>query len=90
MYRPMKMLVRLHASLEQARAASERGFELLATRSKLPKPAVPKALQAAGADIQFDGVSFAYVEKVVLREIQLMVKAGSLVALVGASGSGKT
>lgn len=90
MYRPMKMLVRLHASLEQARAASERVFELLATKSTLPEPAVPKPLQAAGADIQFDGVSFAYAEKVVLREIQLTVKAGSLVALVGASGSGKT
>ncbi len=90
MYRPMKMLVRLHSSLEQARAASERVFELLATQSTLPEPMVPKPVKAAGADIRFEEVSFAYSEKQVLRDINLTVKAGSLVALVGASGSGKS
>lgn len=90
MYRPIKLLTRLQNQLIQARAASERVFELLALKSDLKEPSQPVPLRAAGADIQFDQVSFAYAEKLVLREIQLTVKAGQLVALVGESGSGKT
>jgi subfamily B ATP-binding cassette protein MsbA len=90
MYRPMKTLVRVHASMGQARAASERVFDLLATKSTLPEPANPKPLRAAGAPVRFENVSFAYKDKPVLSDIQLTVKAGSFVALVGATGSGKT
>jgi subfamily B ATP-binding cassette protein MsbA len=90
MYRPMKTVTRLHASLEQARAASARVFELLATRSSLLEPTNPKPLRAAGSDIRFENVVFAYAEKNVLSEVNLTVKAGTLVALVGSSGSGKT
>jgi ATP-binding cassette, subfamily B, bacterial MsbA len=90
MYRPIKNLARLQNNLEQARAASARVFELLATHNTIPEPAKPKPLTAAGADIQFDNVSFSYDSKINLQEIQLTVKAGQMVALVGASGSGKT
>jgi subfamily B ATP-binding cassette protein MsbA len=90
MYKPLKSVVRLHASLEQARAGHDRVFEMLRVGSSLPEPANPKPLKAAGADIRFEGVSFSYNEKPVLEEITLQMKAGSMVALVGASGSGKT
>jgi len=90
MYPPMKNLTRLHNQLVQARAASDRVFELLATQNSVPEPARPKPLQAANADIEFENVDFAYGEKPVLHGIRLTVKAGQLVALVGASGSGKT
>ncbi len=90
MYKPVKSLVRLHANLEQARAASERVFELLATRSVIMEPAQPKVLHAAKADIEFNHITFNYGEKTVLHDITLKVKAGQLVALAGSSGSGKT
>ena len=90
MYRPMKNLARLHNNLEQARAASERAFELLATPSTIIEPAQPKPVRASGAVIQFDGVDFAYGEKTVLHDINLTIQPGQLVALVGPSGSGKT
>ena len=90
MYQPMKNLARLHNNLEQARAASERVFELLATQSTIPEPAQPKPVRAAGAAIQFEGVDFAYGEKAVLRGINLTIQPGQLLALVGPSGSGKT
>jgi subfamily B ATP-binding cassette protein MsbA len=90
MYRPLKNVTRLHSQLEQARAASERVFELLATKNSIPEPVAPKQLNANQADIVFDNVHFAYGEKPVLHGINLTVKAGQLVALVGASGSGKT
>ena len=90
MYRPLKNLARLQSNLEQARAASARVFELLAETNTIPEPAKPKPFCAAGKDVRFERVGFAYGEKEVLSEIDLTVKAGQLVALVGASGSGKT
>ncbi len=90
MYRPMKNLTRLHNSLEQARAASDRVFELLATQSSIPEPANPKPLKAAHAEIVFDHINFSYGTRTVLRDINLVVKPGQFVALVGPTGSGKT
>jgi len=89
-YGPVKQITRIHNQLHQARAASERVFELLATENSVPEPAVPKPLQAAQADIEFKDLDFNYGDKPVLQNIHLTVKAGQLVALVGASGSGKT
>jgi subfamily B ATP-binding cassette protein MsbA len=90
MYRPLKALTRLHNQLHQAQAASQRVFELLDTPSTMAEPASPKPLKAANADIQFEHINFAYGEKPILRDINLTVKAGQLVALVGSTGSGKT
>ena len=89
-YPPIKTLTRLHNQLNQARAASERVFQLLALPNSVPEPAQPKMLHAANADIEFQNLDFSYGEKPVLHHINLTVKAGQLVALVGASGSGKT
>jgi len=89
-YPPIKALTRLHNQLHQARAASERVFQLLALKNSVPEPAAPKMLHADQADIMFENLDFNYGEKPVLHGINLTVKAGQLVALVGASGSGKT
>ncbi len=89
-YPPIKSFTRLHNQVHQARAASERVFELLATENSVPEPVAPKMLHADHADIEFKNIHFAYGEKSVLHGINLSVKAGQLVALVGASGSGKT
>jgi len=89
-YPAVKQLTRLHNQIHQAKAASERVFELLATKNSVPEPAAPKMLHADNADIVIENLDFNYGEKPVLRNINLTVKAGQLVALVGASGSGKT
>ena len=89
-YPPIKAFTRLHNQLHQARAASERVFQLLALKNSVPEPAAPKMLHADQADIMFEDLDFNYGEKPVLHGINLTVKAGQLVALVGASGSGKT
>jgi len=89
-YPPIKSFTRLHNQIHQARAASERVFELLAMTNSVPEPAQPKMFHADKADIEFQNVDFNYGEKPVLRNINLTVKSGQLVALVGKSGSGKT
>jgi ATP-binding cassette, subfamily B, bacterial MsbA len=90
MYRPIKNLARLQNSLEQAKAASARVFELLATENSIPEPANPKPLKAAGAEIRFENIYFNYDTREILRGVDLVVKPGQMVALVGRSGSGKT
>jgi subfamily B ATP-binding cassette protein MsbA len=89
-YAPLKNLNMLQNWTVQARAASERVFELLATQSTVPEPAAPKMLHADKADIVFESLDFSYGEKSVLKNVNLTVKTGQLVALVGSSGSGKT
>jgi subfamily B ATP-binding cassette protein MsbA len=90
LYGPLKNLTKLQNQIVQARAATERVFEMLATKNSVPEPARPKMLQAANAAIQFENVSFNYGEKLILQNINLDVKAGQLVAFVGKTGSGKT
>jgi subfamily B ATP-binding cassette protein MsbA len=90
MYRPIKNIIRLQSQLQQARAASQRVFDLLAMENSVREPARPVPLRAAGAAVCFDHVCFSYGDKEVLTDIQLTVPAGRMVALVGASGSGKT
>ena len=63
MYRPLKNLARLQNNLQQARAASQRAFELLDAVSAVVEPPSPRPLKAAGADIRFDHLDFAYGEK---------------------------
>jgi ATP-binding cassette, subfamily B, bacterial MsbA len=90
MYKPIKSLTRLHNQLHQAQAASQRVFELLDTRSTMAEPEKPLPLVAVNQDIRFENINFSYGQRPVLRDVNLTVKAGQVVALVGSSGSGKT
>ncbi len=90
MYQPIKSLTRLHNQLNQARAASERIFELLNTTNDVPEPTNPQPVDARNAEIRFENIQFNYGDKTVLQDVNLTIKPGQLVALVGSSGSGKT
>lgn len=90
LYQPVKGLSRFWSFLEQGRAAGERLFPLLDEQPGIPEPGSPKALNARGATIEFSHVSFQYAEKPALSDFSLTIQPGQLVALVGASGSGKT
>jgi subfamily B ATP-binding cassette protein MsbA len=90
MYQPIKSLTKLHNQLHQAASASQRVFELLDTPVTIIDPPHPIPLKASAADIHFENVDFDYGEKSILRGINLTIRAGQQVALVGSSGSGKT
>jgi len=81
----------------RGRAAFDRIMEILAREPELedPAPSDRRELPGLGADsacgeIEFDGVDFGYGDEVVLREIDLRISAGSTVAFVGKTGSGKS
>jgi subfamily B ATP-binding cassette protein MsbA len=90
LYAPFKNLSRLQSQVSVARASVEPVFEMLAVQTNLPEPANPKPLHASGVPIRFDNLTFSYGEKPVLRNINLTINPGQLVALVGRTGSGKT
>lgn len=90
MYGPVRSLSRLHSQLEQARAASARVFELLAEPAPTAAASANAAPHLAAAEIEFADVTFGYGDAPVLRGFELRVKPGEFIAVVGASGSGKS
>ncbi|MBI3999138.1 MAG: ABC transporter ATP-binding protein [Candidatus Omnitrophica bacterium] len=90
-YEPLKKMSKANASLQQAVAAGSRIFELMDVQPEIQsRPNAIELTQDVKA-IQYQMVSFAYeVGKEVLCDINLTVRAGEIVAIVGTSGSGKT
>lgn len=87
---PIRNLTQLNAQLQTAIAAGEGIFELL--DSKVERDQGTQSLTRCEGRVVFRDVSFTYPEtdKAVLRHINLDVRAGEKIALVGKSGSGKT
>ncbi len=80
--------------LSQAAGAAERLSELLATPAEIEAPATPVALpEPSEGALQLDGVSFAYPSRPdlpIVNDIDLHVRPGETIALVGSSGAGKS
>jgi ATP-binding cassette, subfamily B, bacterial MsbA len=90
MYQPFKSLTRTYTLLHQGLAGAERVFEILDEPASITdKPDARIAPRFAKA-IEFHDVSFAYGAKPVLNRINLTIRAGEVVALVGISGAGKS
>jgi ATP-binding cassette, subfamily B, multidrug efflux pump len=90
-WRPISDLSEKFNILQAAMASSERIFVLLDTPPQVVAPATPKKLGALAGRVAFEHVSFAYDrDDWVLEDIDFVVEAGRSIALVGATGSGKT
>lgn len=91
-YRPIKQLTQVNARLQRGAAALHRVEEALATDTKLPEPVSPVRVTSFEDRVVFERVSFRYEPDgpLVLRDISLEMPRGSVVALVGETGSGKT
>ena len=89
-FRPISDMSEKFNTLQAAMASSERIFGLLDTPVQIENP--PAARPHAGPGrIVFEHVTFAYVEgEPVLRDVSFVVEPGQRIALVGATGSGKT
>ncbi len=89
-FQPIRDLADKFNIMQTAMAAAERIFKLLDTRECLPVPATPIRKTIEGT-IEFRNVWFAYAgEEWVLKDVSFRVEPGRRMALVGATGSGKS
>ena len=90
LYEPVKRLSNVNNSIQQGLAGASRVFEVLDTVPEIRnKPGAQVLVQIREA-IEFQNVSFKYEEDWVLKNLNLKIKAGEVVAFVGSSGGGKT
>jgi len=90
-FRPLRDLSDKYNILQSSMASSERIFKLLDQPPQIAAPARPRRIADFKGEIVFDNVSFAYNEpEYVLRDVSFTVKPGEKVAVVGATGAGKT
>jgi ATP-binding cassette subfamily B protein len=88
---PMRMLGIALGMAQRAVASGARVFEILDRAPRMSAPAGAPPLPEGRGAVRFDHITFAYEgADPVLREVSLEVEAGETVALVGATGSGKT
>ena len=89
-YRPFKSLGKINNVIQQGLAAAERVFEMMDHPSDVPDNPAGLELARGTHIIAFENVSFRYGEEWVLRDINLEIGRGQVVALVGMSGGGKS
>ncbi len=89
-YWPVIELSEQLGEIQRAGGAADRIFQLLDTTPTVPVPAVPRPVPANPGVIRFDQVSFAYTDELVLKDVNLEIRSGETVALVGPTGSGKS
>jgi len=95
LYTPIKKLTKLNNTIQQGLAASDRVFDILEARSDILDTETPLPVRPGSHRITFDHVVFSYggpdaETESVLKDINLDVMPGEIIALVGMSGGGKT
>lgn len=89
---PVKKLGNVNAIVQQALVANERIYQVLDAPVSVKETEQPKMLPELSGSITFSNVEFRYDEEsnTVLKDINLEIKRGELIALVGPTGTGKT
>lgn len=87
---PAKSFVSAYFNLIKGLASLDRVQEILDQENPIKSPAKPRPLEAFGEAIEFRDVSFSYGGKAVINHLNLTIKKGMTIALVGHSGAGKT
>ena len=89
--RPINMIANQYSSILTALAGAERIFDILDTPDEVDEGKSDITPADIHGDIDFEHIDFSYVEgERVLKDLSLSVKPGQKIAIVGATGSGKT
>ncbi len=90
-YRPIKDLSKVIANLQRSMAAADRYFDLIDTDTALREKENPVELKRFENKISFDHVAFSYDgNRKILDDVTFDIRKGTMVAVVGETGSGKT
>ena len=87
---PAKSMSRAVYSIRKGNAAAQRIMEYLFHKSEIQSPTNPTILTEFSSEIIFDNIQFKYEEEIIIDRFNLKIPIGHSIALVGASGSGKT
>ncbi len=90
LYEPVKKLSGLNNALQVGMAAVDRVFEIIESESNIQDPVNPRPIKSGAHTVQFDKVNFGYDRDMVLKDVNLEVQKGEILALVGMSGGGKS
>ncbi len=90
LYEPFKGLARTNTIVQQALGAAERVAELLDTPPEVGDRPDARELRGIEEGVRFEHVSFRYERDWVLRDVNIELRRGEVVALVGMSGGGKS
>ena len=90
LYDPVKKLSGLNNAVQQGLAAADRVFDIIEMESDIKEKKNPLAIKRGPHRVTFENVFFKYDDVMVLKDINLDIKAGEVLALVGMSGGGKT
>jgi ATP-binding cassette subfamily B protein/subfamily B ATP-binding cassette protein MsbA len=91
MSEPARRLANEFSNLQQAMAAADRAYEVLDRQPTIVDPLEPVVMPSLKGGIKFEAVSFHYhADKPVLRDVNLEVRPGETIAIVGPNGCGKT
>lgn len=89
--RPINMIANQYSTILTALAGAERIFDILDTPDEIDEGKSTVTPAEIHGDIDFEHIDFSYVEgERVLKDLSLSVKPGQKIAIVGATGSGKT
>jgi len=88
---PINQIANIYADIQSALAASERVFRLIDEQPEKPDAENAPALEVTRGEVELSRVNFGYdPEAVILKELSIKAKPGSVVAIVGPTGAGKT
>jgi len=90
LYEPVKKLSKLNNSIQQGLAATDRVFDIIDKESDIREHHNPVDIKPGLHRVTFKNVFFKYDNAMILEDINLDIKAGEILALVGMSGGGKT
>lgn len=90
LYDPVKKLSGLNNAIQQGLAAADRVFEIIETKTDIKEQKDAVKVERGPHQVIFENVYFQYDDVIILKDINIDVRAGEILALVGMSGGGKT
>ncbi len=90
LYKPLKDVTKVNMALQLALSSARRVFELIDSVAEIVEKPGAAELAPFSRAIRYENVSFDYGDEPVLRDIDLTIRPGETMAIVGPSGAGKT